>query len=59
MSNDTVKLTAVDYELGMRDMHEYLENSILKALENPDIDKMPASMALRVLLAAMRLKDEE
>lgn len=57
--NETVQLEPVNYEAGMRDMRDYIERSVLKALENPDIDIMPASMALRVLLASLRLSDED
>jgi hypothetical protein len=57
--SETVGLEPVTYETGMQDMRDYVEGTILKALENPNLDIMPASMALRVLLASLRLADEE
>jgi hypothetical protein len=33
----------------------YVQNTITKVLENPQIDIMPASMALRVLAASLNL----
>jgi hypothetical protein len=33
----------------------YVQNTIKKVLENPQIDIMPASMALRVLAASLNL----
>lgn len=57
--NETVQLEPVGYEQGMQDMRDYIERSVLKALENPQLDIMPASMALRVLLASLRVNDED
>lgn len=38
---------------------EYVQNTITKVLENPQIDIMPASMALRVLQATLKMHLED
>lgn len=47
------------YDSGYNEAIDYVQNTIKKVLENPQIDIMPASMALRVLMASLTLVDED
>lgn len=44
---------------GYEEAIEYVRNSITTVLQNPQIDVMPASMALKVLLASLKLHVDE
>ena len=47
------------YDQGWEDAVDHFKNTIEKVLENPQLDIMPASMALRVLAASINLTDYE
>lgn len=47
------------YKAGRDQALEFMRDSILKAIDNPALDIIPARMALQVLLASMPKFDEE
>ena len=47
------------YDQGYDDAMEHIKSTIQKVLENPQLDLMPASMALRVLAASINLTNDE
>lgn len=52
------ELETIGYEQGMQDMHNYVIKSIKNTLENPQLDIIPTSMALRILLASLSDLDQ-
>jgi hypothetical protein len=53
------EMEAIGYEQGMVDALAYVERSIQKAIDNPALDILTAKQALGILLATIRIQDED
>lgn len=53
------EMEAIGYEAGMVDALAYVERVIEKSLDNPALDVLTAKQALGILLATIRIKDDE
>lgn len=52
------EMEQIGYEQGMVDTLAYVERVILKAIDNPALDIIPAKQALGILLATLKIQDE-
>lgn len=53
------ELEQIGYEAGMEDTLAYVERTIKKAIDNPSLDLLTARQALGILLATIRIQEEE
>ena len=53
------ELEQIGYEQGMVDTIAYVERTIKNAIDNPALDIMSARQALGILLATIRIQDED
>lgn len=53
------EMEQIGYEQGMVDTLAYVERMIEKSLNNPALDVLTAKQALGILLATIRIQDEE
>lgn len=53
------ELEQIGYEQGMEDTIAYVERTIQKALDNPTLDMLTAKQVLGILLATIRIQQED
>jgi hypothetical protein len=53
------EMETIGYEQGMSDTLDYVENTIRKSLDNPALDVLTAKQALGILLATIRIREED
>lgn len=53
------ELEQIGYEAGMEDTLAYVERTIQKALDNPTLDMLTAKQVLGILLATIRIQQED
>ncbi len=55
----TSELEQIGYENGMVDTLAYVERVITKSLDNPALDILTAKQALGILLATLRIQEDD
>lgn len=53
------EMEQIGYEQGMVDTIAYVERMIEKSLDNPALDMLTAKQALGILLASIRINEED
>lgn len=52
-------MTKIDYEQGMKDMHEYVVNMISNSMDHEAMQYLTARQALGILLASLKSEEED
>ena len=53
------ELEQIGYEQGMEDMRNYVDKMIRNAIDNPAMDILTARQVLGILLASLKVEEDE